>query len=996
VETIRLCKGCGAALAADAQGELCAACGSKPERARGGTIVLDPSHIRPRPGAAETTEGFQKFGAYQLIRPLGQGGMGAVYEAEETDSGRRVALKVLSQALDSKEARQRFLREGRLAASVNHPNSVYIFGTEEVEGQPVIAMELVTGGTLQERVAQKGPMPVADAVEAILHVISGLEAAAALGVLHRDVKPSNCFIEADGMVKIGDFGLSKSTSGRGETELTVADSFMGTPAFSSPEQLRGDTLTVASDIYAVGVTLYYLLTAHLPFESENMVRLLAMALEKPPDPPQKWRPEIPAPLNKIVLRCLAKQPAQRFKSYAELRRALGPFSKVAPSPATISLRIAAGIIDKLILPLIAAVSFWLLILNSQTPGGGAVGWLYGLSILTIAPIVYYAVPECLWGGSVGKLLCDLRVVDSGRSFPNWKKAIGRAAIFALVPILPAVIYAAMVSKGVNMLDHPAAAPDGSLVITALMFVAARRSNGFAALHDWATGTRVIERSAYEVTRPLAEKREQELEAPETAERFGPYVVLKTLEDSDTEQWLLALDTALSRKVWIRKFKTGDAPAVDRKRRGLHRTSRVRWLNGRRLPEQNWDAYEALSGESFVSLIAKKQHWKDVRLWLLDLAQELDTAIKDGSGPSTLSLERIWITGTGHAKILDFRAPGMSEKSDEPLTQLDDAVARRFLRQVAFSALEGKALSLDEAYAGRAMSTPLPPHGRAFLNELAEFLDLAEVVARLRNLTSQPAVVTRRRKLGVVAGCAAPLALMIGVTFGSMFFFRGFLSRLEPNKVEVSLKRLQELDETPGKQSDPGERAALETFIAGNLDKARKVTGPTNGFIVVNQSIDAKLLAAGEAIKKRHPTPSPQELAQAEASLAPLFKPENLDAKFDQDRSRFMVKSGLAIVLALPVFGLLSALTFRRGIVLRAARVEIVTREGAPARRWRIMVRAVLTWAPLLLAGGVALSGDTGLTCWIFGLIFAAGLIGAIVTPERSVADRIAGTWLAPA
>ena len=153
----------------------------------------------------------ERFGSYRLLRPLGKGGMGEVYEAEHEETRRPVALKVLSRALNDSTDRSRFLREGRLAASVSHPNSVYVYGKEEIEGVPVIAMELVSGGTLKDRVERQGPMRPADAVDAILQVIDGLEAAASKGVLHRDVKPSNCFVDRDGTVKIGDFGLSMST-----------------------------------------------------------------------------------------------------------------------------------------------------------------------------------------------------------------------------------------------------------------------------------------------------------------------------------------------------------------------------------------------------------------------------------------------------------------------------------------------------------------------------------------------------------------------------------------------------------------------------------------------------------------------------------------------------------------------------------------------------------------------------------------------------------------
>jgi len=146
-------------------------------------FAKEPSKVSPAELGAPRAGGGGLIGGYRIIRALGQGGMGAVYEAEEVASGRRLAIKVLSQALDSPVARKRFFREGLLAASVNHPNTVYVFGTEEIDGRPVIAMELVRGGTLQERVARGNPMPVAEAVDAILQVVAGLEAAAARGIL---------------------------------------------------------------------------------------------------------------------------------------------------------------------------------------------------------------------------------------------------------------------------------------------------------------------------------------------------------------------------------------------------------------------------------------------------------------------------------------------------------------------------------------------------------------------------------------------------------------------------------------------------------------------------------------------------------------------------------------------------------------------------------------------------------------------------------------------
>src|SRR5215217_2966882 len=200
------CLECNAPLAPEDTGGVCPKCllklglasqlasGSLPATARG---LRDDGSIE---------EPFD-FGGYRVLRLLGKGGMGAVYEADHLESGRRVALKVLGQTLDTPDMRARFLREGQLAAAVRHPNVVAVLAAEEIEGTPVISMELLHDGTLKDRVSKRGPLPVTEAVDAALQIINGLESAHAVGVLHRDVKPANCFGAADGTVKVGDFGL---------------------------------------------------------------------------------------------------------------------------------------------------------------------------------------------------------------------------------------------------------------------------------------------------------------------------------------------------------------------------------------------------------------------------------------------------------------------------------------------------------------------------------------------------------------------------------------------------------------------------------------------------------------------------------------------------------------------------------------------------------------------------------------------------------------------
>ena len=228
------CKRCGAVIPATSTEKLCPAClmSGALNPPDGETISMAPRESLSFYGPSEFP---CEFGDYRLLGLLGRGGMGTVYEAEQISTGRRVALKMLGQQLDSPEMRKRFLREGRLAAGVNHPNSLYIFGSEEIEGLPVITMEIAGSGTLKDKLKKHGPMAVTDAVDAILDVISGLEAAFANGVLHRDIKPSNCFVSPDGSVKVGDFGLSVSTLARTDTFVTAHGKIMGTPAYASPD-----------------------------------------------------------------------------------------------------------------------------------------------------------------------------------------------------------------------------------------------------------------------------------------------------------------------------------------------------------------------------------------------------------------------------------------------------------------------------------------------------------------------------------------------------------------------------------------------------------------------------------------------------------------------------------------------------------------------------------------------------------------------------------------
>ncbi|WP_160164592.1 protein kinase domain-containing protein [Pedosphaera parvula] len=721
---------------------------------------IEPEESTVAPRSSKSSKGLPQpgelFGHYQMIRLLGQGGMGVVYEAEDLESGRRIALKILGQALDSPDARKRFLREGQLAASINHPNSVYVFGTEEIGGTPVIAMELMVGGTLQDRLIKDGPLSVAQAVDSVLQIIAGLEAARKVGILHRDIKPSNCFIDSDGTVKIGDFGLSISTVVRTESNVTEAAALFGTPAYSSPEQLRGDELSVRSDIYSVGVMLYQLLTGRMPFEAANVVQLLATVLERRAESPAKWRPEIPKGLGRVVLRCLEKDAGDRFASYDKLREALLPYGSSAPGLATPGVRFLAGCID-VSLP-IPFCSFGAQFFESRS-------WLL-VSTLTFWTIIlsYYCLFEGILGAGAGKALFGLRTVNRVGNPPGLMRAFLRAVIFVGVSMVGIDVVGVLVSDHIgNKVIEGLIAICVYFVLLALTFVPARKSNGFLGLHDFGSRTRVMLKSSM-VTRPGLPSKDEQTPNTETSVRIGPYHVLGKVGETDGGEILLGYDARLLRKVWIRKLPLG-TPSLGGEVRNRARAGRLRWLNDKRTEVEAWDAYEALSGRPLSNLLSEQQSWERVRFWLLDLAEELHAAQKSDSIP-VMKLDHLWITDDGHAKLLDFPAPGavLAISASEENPPVSPPASHEFLYVVAASALCGPALGMREA---KRMSVALPIalHARNLLEKIRREISPQEVANQLRPLLGKIATISRARRLALImGGLWFPIFLPLSLVF----------------------------------------------------------------------------------------------------------------------------------------------------------------------------------------------------------------------------------------
>ena len=284
-----------------------------------------------------------QLGTYRLISRLGAGGMGEVWRAEDTKLLRQVAIKILPEQLAADpEWKDRFLREARTVAQLNHPNIATIYSIDQQGETLFIAMELIEGEALSSFIA-KGPMIPADAVRVAIHVADGLAEAHAKGIVHRDVKPDNIIVSPR-FVKVLDFGIAKQIGGTADPALTQGGMVVGTPHYMSPEQALGRTVDARTDIFSLGVVLYEMLSGQKPFTGEAITEvLLQIVMTAPRDIAQAAFGITPA-LADIVRRCMAKQPEERFGHCDELRAALAASLKEDPSAArkssvpTIALR----------------------------------------------------------------------------------------------------------------------------------------------------------------------------------------------------------------------------------------------------------------------------------------------------------------------------------------------------------------------------------------------------------------------------------------------------------------------------------------------------------------------------------------------------------------------------------------------------------------------------------------------------------------------------------
>ncbi len=425
---------------------------------------------------------------YRLEERLGAGGMGAVYRALDESLQRYVAVKVLRRAQpkqgDSQHV-QRLLQEAIAQARVNHPHIVHIYYVGRVEEVPFFAMELVRGQTLAERLAA-GPLPYATVVRFALQVIDALRHAEQYDIVHGDLKPGNILVAHERDVKLADFGLARRLS-----DSNHNGGISGTPNYLPPETLAGQPLDVTSDQYSLGVTLFEMTFGRLPYSATGSQLLERWRNDDPPkiEFPEAWPAEVPLGWRQVLAKLLAPNPADRYRDYDELYRAVESWQPLDMPPANRLPRLMAWILDFVLVSIAMGIfMFPINLLQSRLEEKGLQLIAASVEYLGFIIPALFCLLQATWHTTLGKQLFQIRIVDRHGLAPTREVLALRGlvqmlpiviGIVAMVPFLEGVPWAAGAFESVGMLLFMI---DGSAVLF---------SRDHLALHDRLFDTRVV-------------------------------------------------------------------------------------------------------------------------------------------------------------------------------------------------------------------------------------------------------------------------------------------------------------------------------------------------------------------------------------------------------------------------------------------------------------------------------------------------------------------------
>lgn len=282
----------------------------------------------------------KEIGPYRILQKIAQGGMNPVYKGLHTGLEQEVAIKVLDRAaLEDPAVRTRFINEAKIQASLSHPNVIKVLNYLEQDETVFLIMEYINGETLDVLIKKAGALPVDRATTIFSSVLEAVAFMHAKGIVHRDIKPANIMISYDGFVKVMDFGIARTMGESGKTQAGIR---MGTLWYMSPEQIRGEDATVSSDIYALGATLYQMVTGQVPFSGSLEFDIMKGHLEKPPQPPWQINNGITKELGEIILTALAKRREERYQNAGEFLAALRGISPAQDATRAIGERPQQG------------------------------------------------------------------------------------------------------------------------------------------------------------------------------------------------------------------------------------------------------------------------------------------------------------------------------------------------------------------------------------------------------------------------------------------------------------------------------------------------------------------------------------------------------------------------------------------------------------------------------------------------------------------------------
>lgn len=917
----------------------------------------------------------RRSGGFELQRELGRGGMGVVYQAQELSSGRVVALKVLlAEHSVSEEAFERFQREARIAASISDSRCVFVYGAHQIDDSPAISMELVGGETLEHKLARGESIPIQTAVRWTLDILDGLEAASMAGVVHRDVKPSNCFVTDSGQVKVGDFGLARTFEA--DLRLTLTGQFLGSPLYASPEQIKGRDVDARSDLYSCGATLYALLAGRPPHTGTNLGEVLSRILSEPPTPLRTIRPEIPRSLERVVLQAMERDPKRRFQTHADMRAALLPFIAGGERPANPLRRGIAYLTDVALLLLLdfvlGALGPWLGV--EELARDRAVG----ACALLLVPWVYFAALETFAGASAGKWLCGLRVrTEPGRDGRAWVPL--RALVFEspkLVAGMASLVFA-VEATGPRLLL--ALAPP---LVMLVFFVTARPWNGWRGAHEFVSRTRVVQRrTPYASVARSAPPDRSPLTMPAgMPARIGRYTIQGCVGRTPSGLLLEARDDELQRSVWILRPDGLSAPLADA-RRSCTRAGRLRWLDTSTVDGTTCEIFEAPGGASLRACSERRAtvSWSRIAVLLTSLVDELEE-----SGGESVSLEQLWVDGSWNLRVLD-----------EPLGE----EAARGLAPAELVIAAARTLLPDKSL----LPADLPEHAedvaRRLFGAARPFASLSEASSALHSLDGRAAHVARRTRAAQLALNAGPAALVtVCLALGLVWVLPRAIAVTEAHRMAEQLQTGL-VEERGATSTSPAvsrplsddEREARAILIGAADDASLGLQLGVNSA----EGSDAHYQRATE----KHPSPSRDEIEWAKAHFGPGF-PDTESSL--EPLNRALPVLPLTILVFWGFFASAAAFTLRGGLSFRVFDLRLRDRRGRLASRWRCLLRSAIVWMPLALAYlaalyfGTTTAGYAGLALLALTVVLhATAVVFALVNPARGLQDWITGTRIVP-